>query len=451
MKIVITIFLFTILAGCATTEPYRTKSESYCNYVKTGDCHDEAMTIANEGTTKEYRLSFLEYDDQGMPHFPQITKKILDSYRSIAANEDVLLLTFVHGWKHNASGGDGEKTTTDADDSSYEDNNPQSKEGEDSNIVEFREVLSIAAENTPGKKVIGVYVGWRGRSIDINGIDNITFWDRKNTAHEVGQQGITEALLELEGIVKGNESRQNRMVTIGHSFGGAALFSSLNLVMAERYISSRPYQSNHRAHGFGDLVVLLNPAFESLRYSSLFELSQDDCRKYPENQLPKLVVLSSKKDFPVSTTFKIGRFFNVIFEQHRDAYATHCFGERSGSCDKPLSPTGACQLQVNQLEADRTAVGHFKPYVTHDLYSADNISSFSKPNGDNDIKTSWKDSAKNGYVYFNRTALISRNVSRDFNPYMNIYTDGNVMSGHNDIWTDEVLDFLNEIIKLSAQ
>ena len=42
---------------------------------------------------------------------------------------------------------------------------------------------------------------------------------------------------------------------------------------------------------------------------------------------------------------------------------------------------------------------------------------------------------------------------------MNIYTDGDscdvenngsVMNGHVDIWTDEVLDFLNEIISVSV-
>ena len=428
MNRLITFIIFTLIMGCASKDPYRTQSDQFCHYEKTGDCHDQAMTIANSGTDQEYRLSFFEYDDQGMPHFPDTIKKIIQSYRGIASKQEIMLITFIHGWKHNAEG-----------------------EDEDSNIVEFREVLSKAAQSTPGKKVLGVYVGWRGRSIDIDYLDNITFWDRKNTAHEVGQQGVTEALLELENISKANHNNGNRMITIGHSFGGAALFSSINLVMAERYVSSRPHPSTDLAGGFGDLVVLLNPAFEALRYSSLFELSQDECRTYPEEQRPKLIILSSEDDTPVHTIFPMGRTFNAWLEAHRKANATHCIGERSIPCPVTPSATGSCLHEFKQYRADRTAVGHFEPYITHKLYSADNVSSFTRPESDKDIKTSWMEDSKQGYVYFNRTALISNNISKDYNPYMNIHTDGNVMSGHNDIWTREVLDFVNEIIKLTAQ
>ncbi len=32
-------------------------------------------------------------------------------------------------------------------------------------------------------------------------LNAVTFWDRKNTAHDVGQLGVTELLLKLEEIV----------------------------------------------------------------------------------------------------------------------------------------------------------------------------------------------------------------------------------------------------------
>ena len=51
------------------------------------------------------------------------------------------------------------------------------------------------------RKIVGVYIGWRGRSIDLSGLDNITYWDRKAVAEQVGKGGVTELLLRLERAV----------------------------------------------------------------------------------------------------------------------------------------------------------------------------------------------------------------------------------------------------------
>ena len=106
------------------------------------------------------------------------------------------------------------------------------------------------------------------------------------------------------------------MVTIGHNLGGAALFSSLHSVLAER-VSSRPYKTIS-SRGFGDLVVLLNPAFEAIRYGSLYGLSQDECRKYPETQLPKLVILTARDDPFGRWFFPMGGGGFVVGEPQND-------------------------------------------------------------------------------------------------------------------------------------
>jgi hypothetical protein len=416
MKILLLLIIFASIGGCTTTSPYRSHIGILCEYKTSGDCHDQAMSIGNSGNFNEYILSFLEFDEQGMIHHPQARKIIMSKYREIATDNEVLLITYFHGWHHNAKG----------------------KDDEDSDIVQFRKVLSKAAETHTTKKVLGIYIGWRGRSL-AGFLNYFTFWGRKYTAHEIGQNGgITDVLLELEKLVEESNNSNSKMVTIGHSFGGAALYSTLNLVLADRYSISHTTNPNDVIEGFGDLVVLLNPAFEATRYSSLFQLAQNNCSEYSTKQLPKLVILSSEADLPVSMLFQAGQFMNAIFEEHRNTVIDHCVDGLKK--EHPL----------RQFRADINGIGHFPPYLTHDL-SAQNIEkSFSSQDGKANLAKEWRDNLKSGRIMFNKTILKSRNITMPFNPYMNIYTDEKVMSGHNDIWTDEVLDFLNEIIRVST-
>lgn len=416
MKKIFILIFAAILGGCTTTSPYRTESGSICGYIKTGDCHNQSMTVGNSKKSGEYLLSFYEYDEQGMLHDPNARKKIVEKYRNIASHNEVLLITFFHGWHHNAKG----------------------KDDENSDIVEFRKVLEKAAKTHPEKKVLGVYVGWRGRSL-AGVLDYLTFWGRKHTAHEIGQLGgITEALLELESVVEKSNNLESRMVTIGHSFGGAALYSTIGHVLSERYASSRDSNGNGFVKGFGDLVVLLNPAFEAMRYTALFELAQTDCAKFSNKQPPRLVALSSEADYAVGLTFQAGQFFNAISEEHRNTVATHCVGGKKE------------EYELRQFIADINGVGHYPPFITHDLAAEKKAKSFSNQHERVNMKEAWRKGVSLGEIPFSNTTLTSRNIAMPHNPYMNIYTDENVMDGHNDIWTDEVLEFLNDIITVST-
>lgn len=415
MKNLFLVLVTLLLTACTTTSPYRTEFSRTCEYVKKNDCPQQSISIGDKGQGTEYLLSFYEYDEQGMLHQPEPRKRIVETYRKIAKENDVLLITFFHGWHHNAKGLE-----------------------EDNDIVQFRKVLSKAALSHPDKKILGIYVGWRGRSL-VGFLDYLTFWGRKHTAHEVGQLGgVTEALLELESMVKESNNPKSKMVTIGHSFGGAALYSTIGHVLSERFTSSRLSNPEGVIEGFGDLVVLLNPAFEASRYTSLFELSQNDCVSFSKKQTPRLVSLSSKADKAVRLIFQAGQFFNAISEEHRNTLATHCVNGKKES------------YQLRQFRADVNGIGHYRPFISHDLSAQAPTDSFSTQSDKVDISTVWSENIAAGRVSFNLTNLSSRNISDQFNPFMNIYTDSKVMGGHNDIWTDEVLDFLNEIIKVST-
>ena len=108
--------------------------------------------------------------------------------------EGIVIVLFAHGWKNNAA---------------YDNENVQM----------FRAVLSElrkAEQNQSGpnphspRKIVGVYAGWRGLSAKWEPFKELSFWERKNTAHQVGHGALTELLAELEDHPKGQQPNDPR-------------------------------------------------------------------------------------------------------------------------------------------------------------------------------------------------------------------------------------------------
>lgn len=74
------------------------------------------------------------------------------------------MVVFIHGWKHNAGRDDG-------------------------NVASFNKALAnLASSGVLGKRrLVGLYVGWRGKSMHGLYSENLTYWDRKAVAEEVGR------------------------------------------------------------------------------------------------------------------------------------------------------------------------------------------------------------------------------------------------------------------------
>ena len=49
----------------------------------------------------------------------------------------------------------------------------------------------------PPRKIVGVYAGWRGLSAKWEPFKELSFWERKNTAHKIGYGAMTEPLADL--------------------------------------------------------------------------------------------------------------------------------------------------------------------------------------------------------------------------------------------------------------
>lgn len=415
----LSIALLMILSGCAFDGIYRTVYQS-CTVTPTETCENHSIQVHNPGQNNEYLLGFVEIDDQGQLRDRKQMTALLDTLYEIAARHNVLLNVFVHGWHHNAAPGDS---------------NIEGFNKDLGTLSKIETELNVAPKQP--RKVIGIYVGWRGESIDFPGIRYLTFWDRKNTAQDVGYLGITELFLKLEEISNIKNSLQaepiSRLVITGHSFGGAAVYNATAQILTDRFIDSRSGKTSvDTAKGFGDLIVLLNPAFEAIQFAPLFDLAQSRC-SYFENQHPRLIILTSRADYATRIAFPAGRIFSTFFETHNRI-------DRN-ECGRPLTH--------DEGAADRWAVGHFEPLVTHTLTPAPQDSALKTAEYKN-IANVWSQQKSGNSTQYGSTILTHLDKTLPLNPYLNVQVSKEIMSGHNDVFGEDLMEFIRTFIVLST-
>lgn len=395
---VVLLFAFTIfISGCTTHQVYRDKVE-VCNGIKKdiiSKCKDYSFQKIEDESG--YDISFVEFDDTGNFAKREQMNLLLKDLEDRAFKENFLIVLFAHGWKHNA------------------------KEG-DQNIKDFRKILvklskkeeAISKANSKKpRKVLGVYLGWRGESIAVEPLSTmLTFWERKDIALKVGRSA-TELLVRLNNFVNldheltnSNLQSDSRFIIMGHSFGGQLIYSALSQIVIDKFISGSDGKGITPSK-FGDLIMLINPAFEANQFRVLKEMS--DSRKYFDGQQPIMMILTSKRDYATKYAFPAGRWLSTFFEQDFEYQ-------------------------------NKIAIGHYKPFKTHELYKLKNSQN---------INAVSLDEAKNkdrGLV-FEDSKLICLNDTK--NPFFVVAVDNNVISGHSGIYKDVFLNFIDEFFTLS--
>ena len=427
--VLIVLSLSVLLGACAHNKIYRSESGN-CISESLDNCENYAIAHYFPTTSKEFHLGFIEYDDQGQLRDREQMNVVLDTYSQISGSDDVVVVVFVHGWQHSAAPGD-------------------------SNVESFKKLLAGVShgetlisqqDKRPIRKVLGVYIGWRGDSSDLPILKYLTFWSRKYTALEVGLNGVTKVILKLKKIVNSkneidaSKSRppNSRMALLGHSFGGQVIYTALQGVLADRFIAGKGSKKHKTSQGFGNLIVLMNPAFEALRFSNIFDMSQKDCRDYSKDQMPNLVMLTSEADNVTRYIFPyVGRSL-ILFESHQDLNRQIC------------TKDGAAKITINEFEADRATIGHFEPYQTHKLTPLQDKTIRKSDFNYRGLKTAWVGQSFGSQLDFEGVSLTHLGRTHPLNPYLNIYVDGSLIKNHNDIWGKEVMGFLRDLIIMAT-
>lgn len=340
---------FLLLAGlsaCAPFGPHRTGvgAAEECRLpadvlVATPECRQASIE-----RTDRYDIAYIELSDQGWLHFrDQVERAFRLLNQPDAAQREVQVVLFVHGWQHSA-------------------------EFEDFDVTRFREVVLPAfAGQHPERRTVGIYIGWRGQSITWQGLNTLSFYDRKFTAEHVARGSIREVISRLR-VLQDSDGRapgQPRVhVTLaGHSFGGLIVFNAIaeslmdSLVRAGATGPLRPSV---------DLVVLLNPAFEASRFEPLFQIARRNIGGSGGDAPPIFVSITSAADNATRLAFPLGRTINSLFDHESWTDEDACPGGRQADGD---CADGDRSMRLEKLTNTHT-VGHLDRYLTHWLEPA---------------------------------------------------------------------------------
>jgi len=354
-----------LLSGCVPIREIRTEIPAKPGGTEvlpppttpSGDCNVGSAT-ANENRKMiedygSYVLAFAEVDDQGWSYdgdrqLTALRERLQAELKNPAYSDwDFVVVVFVHGWHHNAH-----------------DN--------DCNVQEARQMLRITSERFDSavqekkfvrqRRVFGIYVGWRGESVNAAGLRYSTVIDRRDTAEKVAKGSVRQLLADLheqqliaQTAAADREQEADiaaRMYTtvVGHSFGGLIVFNALSQQLVSDLSAAADIHCTPGVSGvtraWPDSVVLINPAFEASRFETLNRVADRAAACGYVAKHPLVTVITADNDHWTGSVFTAGREVTTVFEG---------YDESSG------------QSRQSERNANLHAIGFVDRYRTHRL------------------------------------------------------------------------------------
>ncbi len=222
--------------------------------------HSLLADTKESNRTDHYKLAFLEFEE---------STNSLSEPKQLDALTDILdapgakfVIVFVHGWRHDAEVGNGD-------------------------VARFRTFLAYSRKflnqraNHAESDLVGVYIGWRGRSFAEPtertstlasaiwfALTGPSIYKRKRMSEKFAPL-LVETLDGLENRLnlRKKNNGNDRMLIVGHSLGGNMIATGL-LDRATRAVSEH-VPGDIMPPLLGDLVVLINPAAEARKWTSI--------------------------------------------------------------------------------------------------------------------------------------------------------------------------------------
>lgn len=450
----------TLLSGCVANAPYRT-TIGLCD---TPGCETGSIERhkVNADPPIEYLLGIVEFDDQGAKHLSAQMDELFTQLKAESAEQDLCIVLFIHGWEHDAH---------------YQ----------DTNVEDFRKLLTKLAltesQHSPGvhgkpRKAVGIYAGWRGKSID-GDLFPLTFWNRKDAAERIAKGSIRELLARARALhdtlnratwsgklqqagappPRGEKLRSTRLLTIGHSFGGLVLYSALAQYYTDHAAAavmatelSDAQEEDKVIPAYGDLVVVVNPAVEAMSWEPIRQIVKDrKATEFARWQKPVFVEVTSTADKATGIAFPLGR---------------------------GLATIGQSFTSEEELREAKVAFGHYEPFLTHDLTGvpeaatrqsqAVSLVRLAQSTGKQvtaaaaslvqaeceakkQFESRWR---RDGYLLpgwtrqFSAGAVLSHRKESHFDPndpFWIVSADASVINGHSDISRPVFVDFVRQL------
>jgi len=407
MTVVRTLVTVVFLTSCQTTRIADQHVRSVFDDVR--------APIEGDG----YVLHFIQLDDQGFfrdrdsdGRSRQLSAGLHDIRSAGLGNS--MTVVFVHGWKHNS-------------------------EQYDQNALCFQSLLTqLVTTEKRGRKrrVIGIYLSWQGKTAQSDLLQQLTFWDRKKAIDTIASSGrVTYVLTALDDLAR---TAHSPLVIIGHSFGARLVFEAVSQPIISEVMRANDHVWGETLNivqtpiqGFGDLVILLNPAFEAAKYDT-FDLFARTAEGFPMAQRPRLLILATNNDEATLTWFPRGMRIDL----------------------KSLAKPPAELI---------TTVGNFTEFQTHVLLPCDQVTDeLAPPHRPDDspanpcacatsIKISTPLKGMDSRACYGGLELRKTRSGGVNSPFIVARTDYRVIDGHNGIFSQTLLSFILEYINTYVQ
>lgn len=196
----------TILLSACTIYPNSHRRIIFTESITPEDCKIEHIgdikhicSNSNEYHSGNTHIYVIELDDQG--HYVDYKQK--DRLIShLSQLKSPFILNYIHGWNHNAA-------------------------KQDNDFLKFNQAVKFIQNEQKNRPVVGVYIAWRGRTLP-HKLNLFTFWGRKSVSEEVGRNGLSDLILQIEKISK---SVNGFYSIIGHSFGASATYNTISPIL----------------------------------------------------------------------------------------------------------------------------------------------------------------------------------------------------------------------------
>jgi pimeloyl-ACP methyl ester carboxylesterase len=414
--------LLRLLCGVVVTIALAACTSSYPS--RLGDLTLE--TLSNGA-----RLGHVEIDDQGeLQSFEQL-QSVTRDLRQESRNSPRLVVVYVHGWNNGAADGPGS-----------------------GDLISFRETLeklAVAQNQNGGRRPYGVFVSWRGRTLKPSPM-LFDFFHRYAGAERAGGIAGAEVIHEISAAAR-SSNPLNRILMVGHSFGGLLLESSISEALAARLATAHgslnPGQEMvlHPRELPADLVVLINPAEAAIQSRKLIAaMTHRGVRAAKDSRpSPWIVSVTSQRDNANKIAFPAGNilgrwmppfnFFNTSVSGSYKRGTKNYDGVEWGS-------QGASQ---------RNTVGHFLPIHSHQPKGTT-----CNPNAPRDLAAiieanvrPWdgKDILVRGKTCIYRFG--ERDPARfNHSPFWILQAPNELIEGHTGIWSADCIGMLTALMHL---
>jgi hypothetical protein len=341
----------------------------------------ERMTASG----RDFHRAIFEFDDQGRLFDRQGIADLLALLQTLQGRQPIIIV-FVHGWHHNAA-------------------------ADDENLGDFTKALGATAASEE-RPVLGVYLAWRGLSRTGNYLWWLSsFWDRQGAAQRIAQGAPREVLGRLKDFRNGDpgpgDTPHATLVAIGHSFGGLILYTAISQSLIEAAASDDKVTPS-----FGDLVVLVNPAFAGVSYMPIHDVVQ--VRSF-QDQLPVFVSVTALNDHATGIFYPLGSLGRLLSEAWRGAH--------------------------EQAALIRT-MGHLQWMRTHELRAVKMGGALTR----SDLHAAFKAlTSKTESQVFDGTQ-VSAQPGAKRSPFWVASATPDIIDGHLGIWTDSFMRFVRALI-----